>query len=139
MKKIKSFFSKIGKFFAKNTVALCVIIGILLMSMTVRTHSIFVKYYEYSVRIDFSIYGYSIRAVPQLDNSQDIVKETVLVGKSHKQAVIDASRTILKKYNNGWSWIRVKVTGYSFNNTKLEEDLVKALHDEDIMAGQFIG
>lgn len=122
MKKILNFISDKKYFFMA---ALCV----LLFSMTMKTQVVILKYGdEYSMRMEYSLYGYCVRASAALKATEPAVQNVIYFGKGMKPTVAEAVNQ-MELLADSKQKVGIMTSGYPRNNKKLEKQLEKHLND----------
>ena len=122
MKKILNFISDKKYFFMA---ALCV----LLFSMTMKTQVVILKYGdEYSMRMEYSLYGYCVRASAALKATEPAVQNVIYFGKGMKTTVAEAVNQ-MELLADSKQKVGIMTSGYPRNNKKLEKQLEKHLND----------
>lgn len=123
MNKVLNFISEKKYFFMA---ALCV----LLFSMTMKTQVVVLKYGDdYSMRMEYSLYGYCVRASAALKATEPAVQNVVYFGKGMKSTVAEAVNQ-MKLLAGEEKEVGLMTSGYPRNNSKLEKELQKYLNDK---------
>ena len=123
MNKILCFISEKKYFFIA---ALC----LLLFSMTMKTQVVILKYSnDYSMRMEYSIYGYCVRASAALKATEPAVQNVVYFGKDMKSTVTEAVNQ-MKILAGEENEVGLMTSGYPRNNNKLEKELKKHLENK---------
>lgn len=115
-------------------IILIVVLGILLISCTLKTQAVVVSYGDdYSVRLEYTIYGYCIRASAGLKAAEPAISGEVYIGNSINTSVLKAVKQMQTLGGEGLE-AGVFSSGYPRNNGKLEASIVEMLKENGINA-----
>lgn len=118
---------KLTEFFEKSRMVIFVLLGVVLISMTMKTQVIVLSYgEEYSLRLEYTLYGYCIRASAGLKATEPAISNEVYIGNSINQSVLKAVRQLELLGGEG-NTVGVFVSGYPRNTEKLEQQIVALL------------
>lgn len=122
MSKVKEFVNN------KKYIILC-FIGVVLISMTLKTQVIVLTYGEnYSLRMEYTLYGYCIRVSAGLKETEPAVSGAMYVGNSIDTSVLKAVEQ-MEKLTDEKQEVGIFVSGYPRNNEKLEQHLKTILEE----------
>ncbi len=112
----------------KKYIIIC-IIGVVLISMTLKTQVIVLSYGDkYSLRMEYTLYGYCIRVSAGLKETEPAVSGAMYIGNSIDTSVIKAVEQMEKLTDEKYE-VGVFVSGYPRNNQKLEQHLKTLLEE----------
>lgn len=116
-------------FFERKKYLLFGLLGALLITMTLKTQVVILTYSdEYSMRMEYTLYGYCIRASVGLEATEPAVQNEVYIGNSIESSVMKAIRQ-MELLNGEKDTVGVMVTGYPRNTEKLEAQLIKIIEE----------
>ena len=122
------------KIFENWRIILIIVMGILLISFTLKTQAVVISYGDdYSVRLEYTIYGFCIRASAGLKAAEPAISGEVYIGNSINTSVLKAVRQMEKLGGEGLE-AGVFASGYPRNNSKLEAAIVRMLNENGIKA-----
>ncbi len=120
---------KILSFFDSRRYIVYIALGVLLLSMTFKSQVVILSYGdEYSLRMEYTVYGYCIRASAGLKATEPAVYNEVYVGNSMSTSILKAVSQLEKLGGEGGT-VRIMTTGFPKNNDKLELEIQKLLVD----------
>lgn len=120
---------KVWDFILGKKYLIYVVFGALLISMSFKSQIIILSYGdEYSLRMEYTVYGYCIRASAALKAAEPAVYNEMYLGGSIKSTVLKAVEQLEKLGGEGTT---VKIMSYGFprNNEKLELQLIEFLKE----------
>ena len=107
------------------------IIGALLISMTLKTQTVVLTYGDdYSLRMEYTLYGYCVRASAAMKKAEPAVSGTLYFGNSIDTSVLKAVEQ-LEKLAEEKCDVGIFVSGYTRDNEKLEQHLKTVLEETD--------
>ena len=124
-----------GKLFEGKRYIIYIVLGIILFSMAFKSQVIILAYGDdYSLRMEYTVYGFCIRVSPGLKAAEPAVYNEVYIGKSMKNSVLSAVEQleILSEKENPTeknNVVRLKATGFPRDNDKLEQELKQILEN----------
>ncbi len=99
------------------------LLGALLISMTLKTQVVILTYGDdYSMRMEYTLYGYCVRASAALKATEPAVQNEIYFGNSFETSVMKAVRQ-MENLNGEKDTVGIMVTGYPRNTEKLELQL----------------
>ena len=118
-----------SEFFERKKYLLFGLLGALLITMTLKTQVVILTYgEEYSMRMEYTLYGYCIRASAGLKATEPAVQNEVYIGNSVESSVMKAVRQM--EHSNGEKdTVGIMVTGYPRNTEKLEAQLIQIIEE----------
>ena len=121
--KEKSFFS------SGYSILIYIILAILLLTMTFKSQIIILSYGEdYSMRLEYTVYGYCIRASAALKATEPAVYNEVYIGNSFKSSILKAVEQ-MEKLDGDEQTVRIMSHGFPKNNQKLELEIKQYLEE----------
>ena len=121
--------SKFGEFIESKKYLLLGILGALLISMTLKTQAVVLTYGDnYSLKMEYTVYGFCIRASAALKETEPAVSGAVYIGSSI-DASINKAVEQLEKLTDEKHEIGLFASGYPRNNEKLEQHLKTMLEE----------
>lgn len=125
---------KLWQWIKEHTYMLLVFAGVILILCTLKTQTILItdaKNQEYTVELQYSMFGYCVSAVPMNEAAQPIAADHMFLLDSMDEGVGKAAGWIAEKTGGG---VELYVSGYPRNNEKLLSHLIKALKQHGIDA-----
>lgn len=120
---------KVWDFFADKKYIVYAILGVILISMTFKAQIIIISYdNDYSMRMEYTVYGYCIRASAALKSTEKAVSNEVYIGDSIDKSVLKAVEQMEKLGGEGKT-VKIMSTGFPKNNDKLEARLVEIVQN----------
>ena len=113
---------------------LMVFAGIILIIMSLKTQTVLItdsKSEQYTVELQYSVFGYCVSAVPMTEQAQPIAADHMFLMGSIDSTVQKAASWIYEKTGEG---VSVYVSGYPRNNDKLTEHIFELLEQQSIPA-----
>lgn len=124
----------IKEFLEKRRMVIIVLLGILLISLTLKTQAVIITYGgDYSVRLEYTLYGYCIRASAGLKAAEPAISGEIYIGNSIDASVLKAVKQMEKLGGNGLE-VGVFTSGYPRNNQKLETSIIEMLKENGFSA-----
>ncbi len=122
--------NKVLNFISEKKYFIMAVFCVLLFSMTMKTQVVILKYGDdYSMRMEYSLYGYCVRASAALKATEPAVQNVVYFGKGMKTTVAEAVNQ-MKLLAGEEKEVGLMTSGYPRNNGKLEKELQKHLIDK---------
>lgn len=107
------------------------LVGVLLITMTFKTQSVIIKYSDdYAVKMDYTIYGYCIRARATLKAAEPAVYGDIYFGSSFNVSALKAVNQ-LEKLTDERHVVGVLVTGFPRDAQKLEKSIKEYLESNN--------
>ena len=120
---------KIWEFISSKKYFIYAILGVILLSMTFKAQIIILSYDDqYSLRMEYTVYGYCIRASAALKATEPAIKNEIYVCDSIDKSVLKAVAQLEELGGEGKT-IKLMSTGFPKNNDKLEEHLIELLNN----------
>lgn len=105
------------------------ILGALLISMTLKTQVVILTYGDnYSLRMEYTIYGYCIRASAALKETEPAVSGAMYIGNSMDASILKAVEQ-MEKLTEEKCEVGIFSSGYPRNNDKIEQHLKTILEE----------
>ncbi len=112
--------NKFFDFLAEKKYVIMVFVAILLILLTLKTQVVVVTYgEEYSMRMEYTMLGYCIRASAALKATEPAIQNAVYVGGSINSTILEAVEQ-MKKLSDSEQTVGILSSGYPRNNDKLE-------------------
>ena len=123
--------NKVFEFLNNKKYIIMGILGALLISMTLKTQVVVVTYGdEYSLRMEYTLYGYCIRASAAKKAAEPAVYNATYIGNSIDLSIEKAVAELKKIPDDGKERnVGIMVSGYPRSNAKLEQHLKEILED----------
>lgn len=126
--------NKIIEFFESKRYFIYGILGALLISMTFKSQIIILSYTDnYSLRMEYTVYGYCIRASAALKATEPAVYNEMYFFNSLEDSILKASKQLQKLGGEG-DTVKVMSTGFPRDNEKLEQKIISFLQENGINA-----
>ena len=125
---------KVISWIREHGILFLIIAGILLLVMTLKTQTVLLtdeKNQEYTVELQYSVFGYCVSAHPMTDAAKPVAAEYIFVLGGIDDTVQKAASWIAKESGGG---VEVFVTGYPKGKESLTEHLCQVLNDNGISA-----
>lgn len=113
---------------------LLVIGGVLLIVLSMKTQTVLItdaENQEYTIQLQYSVFGYCVTAAPMTKSAQPIAADYMFLLDSTDESVTKAAEWIAQKTGGG---VEVYVNGYPRNSDKLTAHLVGMLEEQGIQA-----
>jgi len=121
--------NKVLAFISDKKYLFMAILCVLLFSFTMKTQVVILKYGDdYSMRMEYSLYGYCVRASAALKATEPAVHNTVYFWKGMKSSVGEAVSQ-MEQLADTKQKVGLMTSGYPKNNQKLEKELQKYLSE----------
>ena len=127
-------FAKIKDWILHHFHVLLVIGGVLLIVLSMKTQTVLItdaENQEYTIQLQYSVFGYCVTAAPMTDPAQPIAADYMFLLDSTDESVTKAAGWIAEKTGGG---VEVYVSGYPRNSDKLTAPLVDMLEQQGIQA-----
>ena len=116
---------KVWDFLADKKYFVYGLLGVILISMTFKSQIIIISYADdYSLRMEYTVYGYCIRASAALKATEPAIRDEVYVGDSIEKSILKAVDQLEKLGGEGKT-VKIMSTGFPRDNDKLESKLVE--------------
>lgn len=116
--------------------AIMVVVGVILIALTLKTQTIILTdagSRQYTVELQYSLFGYCVSAVPMTDEAQAIAADHMFLFGGADATVLKAANWISEKTDGD---ILVYASGYPRNTDQLTAHVVEILSDAGITAQQ---
>lgn len=113
-------------------------LGVILIVLTLKTQTIIltdVDDQQYTVELQYSVFGYCVSAVPMTDDAQAIAADHMFLFGGTDNTVLKAASWISEKTDSD---ISVYVSGYPRNTDKLTAHIVQLLSEAGITAQELV-
>ena len=121
--------NKFKDFLGDKKYLLAGILGVLLLSMTLKTQAVIITYGDdYSLRMEYTLYGYCIRASAAKKATEPAVSGEIYIGGSIDSTVQKAVAQ-MEKLSDEKLEVGIMASGYPRNNDKLEQHLKTVLEE----------
>ena len=120
-----------------HSILFLIIAGALLMVLTLKTQSVLVtdaKNQQYTVELNYSVFGYCVSANPMTDEAKPVAAEYMFLMGGIDSTVSKAATWISETTDGG---VEVYVNGYPRGKTALTEHLCEILREQGIEAKEF--
>lgn len=119
--------NKVWNFLAEKKYIIMAVVCVALFSLTMKTQVIILKYGDdYAMRMEYSLYGYCVRASASLKATEPAVQNAVYFWGGIDDTVTKAVEQ-MEILAEGKQTVGVMSSGYPRNNGKLEERVEKLL------------
>ena len=125
---------KVINWFRQHSVLLLITAGVLLLVMTLKTQSVLLtdsKTQEYTVELQYSVFGYCVSVHPMTDAAKPVAAEHIYILGNIDSTVQKAATWIADKTDGG---VEVYVNGYPRNKDNLTEHLCQMLKEKGVEA-----
>lgn len=123
--------SKISDWLSEHKILLFGALGVLLITMTMKTQVVILAYgNDYALRMEYTVYGYCIRASASKKAADPAIQNEIYIGNSVESSVLKAVRQ-LEKLDDEKQVVKLMSTGIPKNNDKLELQLKEHLESFD--------
>lgn len=125
---------KIKDWIIKHVHLLLVIGGILLIVLSLKTQTILItdmKSEEYTIELQYSVFGYCVSAIPMTESAQPIAADHMFLLDGIDESVEKAASWIAEKTEGG---VEIYVHGYPRNSKRLLTHLIEELEACNIKA-----
>ncbi len=125
---------KLWQWVLNHTQILLIILGAALILCTLKTQTILItdaKSQQYTVELQYSLFGYCVSAIPMNEAAQPIAADHMFLLDGIDESVDKAAGWIAEKTDGG---VEIYVSGYPRNNDKLLSHLIDHLKQQDIDA-----
>ncbi len=120
---------KILTFISSKKYLIMGVLGAVLLALTLKTQVIIIKYgNNYSMRMEYSVFGYCLRASAALKATEPAVQGAIYVGGSIDSTVQQAVKQ-MSLIDNTKQTVGIMSSGYPKNNDELEQHLKKILEN----------
>ncbi|MBR5783263.1 MAG: hypothetical protein IKY33_03450 [Clostridia bacterium] len=118
----------------KHIYVLMIFIGVLFIVLSLKTQTVLITDTEseqYTIELQYSVFGYCVSAVPMTTQAQPIAADYIFLLDGVDESVTKTASWIYEKTGDG---VSVYVSGYPRNNTKLLEHIQRLLAEQNIEA-----
>lgn len=121
--------NKFWNFLADKKYIIMAVICVILFAMTMKTQVVVVKYgEEYAMRMEYSIFGYCVRASASLKATEPAVQNAVYFGGGIDETVTEAVEQ-MSLLTDVKQTVGIMASGYPRNNDKLENKLKDVIEE----------
>ncbi len=125
---------KVINWFRQHSILLLITAGVLLLVMTLKTQSVLLtdsKNQEYTVELQYSVFGYCVSVHPMTDAAKPVAAEHIYILGGIDTTVQKAATWIADKTDGG---VEIYVNGYPRNKESLTEHLCQMLKEKGMEA-----
>ncbi len=126
--------TKVINWIREHSIVLLISAGVLLLVLTLKTQSVLLtdsKNQEYTLELQYSVFGYCVSAHPMTDAAKPVAAEYIFIMGGIDETVQKAASWIAKETDGG---VEIYVHGYPRSNEKLTGHLCQMLQEKGISA-----
>lgn len=123
--------NKFWNFLSEKRYFIMVILCIILIVLTLKTQVLVVKYGDdYAMRLEYTMFGYCIRASASLKATEPAIQNAVYLGDSINSSVLKAVEQ-MKLLSEEEQVVGIMSSGFPKNNDKLEQSVKQYLESNE--------
>lgn len=130
-------FQRLVDWVREHAILFLIIGGVLLMVLTLKTQSVLItdtKNQQYTVELQYSVFGYCVSANPMTDEAKPVAAECMFLLGGIDDTVQKAASWVSRTTQGG---VEIYVSGYPRGKEKLTEHLCEMLAEQGITAKEF--
>ncbi len=123
--------NKFWNFLSEKRYFVMVVLCIVLIVLTLKTQVLVVKYGDdYAMRMEYTMFGYCIRASASLKATEPAIQNEVYLGDSINSSILKAVEQ-MKLLSENEQVVGIMSSGFPKNNDKLEQSVKQYLESND--------